>query len=105
MLKEKIVGTVYQVMVRWADIDNGIDGCTVKIYRSYEVAKRAFDELVNQCVNCNYDSAFKDKEKHIMEDGYTVCEGKGYFLVYEDGFSATNYEEITLEEADVYDEE
>lgn len=105
MLKEKVVGTVYQVMVRWADIDNGIDGCQVKVYNSYESAEKAYKEAVKECVEEDCSQMFSDTEKHIPADGYTVDEVNGYFLVYEDGFSCSNFEEITFEACNVYEVE
>lgn len=105
MLKEKNVGIVYQVKVRWADLDSGTDGCQVKAYNSYESAEKAYKEAVKECVEEDCFQMFSDTEKHTPADGYAVEESRDYFLVYEDGFSRSNFEEITFEACNVYEVE
>lgn len=92
--------TVWELSHSWNDGD--LEMFSTKLFWKEEDARKAFKEAVEECVREGCSAMFSDPDNHIPEDGFELEETEDLFYVWESGYAAQNYEEIQVNEKEVY---
>lgn len=91
---------IWILSIQWATQDSADISLTA--YANHEAARKAFEGAVCTCKELDCSEMFNDD--WTVAEGYELEEREDYFFVYEEGFAASNFEEIKVYELDVQEE-
>lgn len=92
--------TVWELATSWNDGE--MESFGTMLFWEEKDAREAFKEAVEQCVREDCVGMFSDPDKHIPAEGYGLEEDENLFFVWEEGYVSQNYEEIQLNEKEVF---